>query len=77
MRLGHPSVFVLSQMLKFVPHVQENKIDFCIACKFGKMHQFTFHGSKKKTKKPFEIVHSDVWGPSPHLSTEGYTIFTF
>ena len=39
------------------------------------MHQFSFPISQNKTKNPFEIVHSDLWGPSPHLSTEGYKYY--
>ena len=78
MRLGHPNFNVLCQVLKVVPtipHIQNNKIDFCAACKFGKMHQFHFPSSLHKTKRPFEIVHSDLWGPSPHISTEGYKYY--
>ena len=75
MRLGHPNVVILSQMLKFVPHIQGNKIDFCTACKFRKMHQFTFDAFQNKTKKYFEIVDSDLWGSSPHLSSEGYKYY--
>ena len=72
MRLEHPNIAVLNQVLKSVSHVQKNKVDFCTACKYGKMHQFSFPASQNKTKKPFEIVYSDLYGPSPHLSTEGY-----
>ena len=78
MRLGHPNFNVLRQVFKdvsVVPHISGNKIDFCAACRFGKMHQFNFPSSLSKTKRPFEIVHSDLWGPSPHVSTEGYKYY--
>ena len=39
------------------------------------MHQFTFHAFQNKTKKPFEIVHSDLWGPTLYLSTDGYKYY--
>ena len=75
MRLGHPNSTILCQVLKVVPHIQGNKIDFCAACKFGKMHQFNFPYSLHKSKRPFEIVHSDLWGPFPHVSSEGYNYY--
>ena len=38
MRLGHPNAIVLSQILKSISSTQSSKIDFCTACKYGKMH---------------------------------------
>ena len=70
MRLGHLNPTILSQVLKIVPYIQSNKLDFCTTCKFGKMHQFSFQPSQHKIEKPFEIVHSDLWGPSPHVCTK-------
>ena len=73
-RLGRPSVDVLKQVLS---SVNENTslikhLSFCLACKYGKMHQENFPSSQTKTSKPFELVHSDVWGPPHTLSVDGY-----
>ena len=47
-------------------------LSFCLACKYGKMRQENFPSSQTKTSKPFELVHSDVWGPPHTLSVDGY-----
>ena len=39
------------------------------------MHQISFPLSRTKTVKPFEIVYSYLWRPSPHLSTEGFRYY--
>ena len=31
--------------------------------------------SRTKLTKPFEVVHSDFWGPSPTVSIEGYKYY--
>ena len=31
--------------------------------------------SDQHTTKPFQIVHSNVWGPAPHLSLDGYKYY--
>lgn len=55
--------------------VFSNKIDFCNAYQYGKLHQFSFPLSQLKSTAPFQIVHSDVWGPSPQVSHEGYRFY--
>ena len=39
------------------------------------MHQNSFPSSPSHTTEPFQIVHSDVWGPAPHLSLDGYRYY--
>jgi transposase InsO family protein len=41
---------------------------------FRKTH-LPFPLSKCKSKKPFELIHSDVWGPAPLDSFNGYKYF--
>lgn len=72
-KLGHPSVNGLKQVLS---HVNDNScaiksLSFFSAYKFAKMHQEHFPSSQTKTFKPFELSHSDVWGPSHALSMDG------
>ena len=76
-RLGHPSVKVLSQILSFVHGNTKSikNLSFCSACKLGKMHQDQFPLSQTKTFEPFELVYSDVWGPSHVQSIEGYRYY--
>jgi len=43
----------------------------CDVCEFSKHHQTTFLPKNDRSSKPFDLIHSDVWGPSPILNTSG------
>lgn len=47
----------------------------CTYCLEGKMHRLPFPASVSKSTVPFYKVHSDVWGPVPCLSLEGYRYY--
>ena len=40
-----------------------------------KLHQKHFSLSQRKTSKAFELVYSDVWGPSHIQSVDGYRYY--
>ena len=40
-------------------------ISDCCGCKLGKFSALPFNKSVTRSVAPFDIVHSDVWGPSP------------
>ena len=44
-------------------------------CKLGKHTRLPFHLSSSKSEKPFELIHSDVWGPAPIESFNGYKYY--
>ncbi|KAL6312527.1 hypothetical protein AAG906_021235 [Vitis piasezkii] len=46
----------------------------CDACKLGKIHQESFPSIAIKTNKPLQLIHSDVWGPSPNISIEDFSL---
>ena len=52
-----------------------SSISFCDTCKIGKLHQLPFTDCEITVVRPFELVYSDLWGPSPTLSTEGYRYY--
>lgn len=58
-------------------HVSCNStnLSFCYSCKLGKLYQLPFAACQITAKHPLEIVYSDLWGPSPILSTEGYRYY--
>jgi hypothetical protein len=41
-----------------------------MSCQFGKQTKLPFNNSDSFSSAPFDLVHSDVWGPAP-FTTEG------
>ena len=78
-RLGHPSDRVLVSALPSLSscisvqnkHVQHH----CKHCLIGKMHKLPFEHSKFQSTQPLELIHSDVWGPAPITSFNGYRYY--
>jgi transposase InsO family protein len=44
-------------------------------CKLGKHTRLPFYSSNCKSEKPFDLIHSDVWGPAPIESFNGNKYF--
>ena len=82
-RLGHPSSKILLSALKPVfPSISLSQIDdVCSSCEFcisAKMHRFHLNKTPLVSTSLLELVHGDVWGPSPLtslLSFNYYVIF--
>lgn len=47
----------------------------CVACLQAKSHKLPFPLSKSHSSSPFELIHMDVWGPSPVLSHQGFRYY--
>ena len=72
-RLGHPS---LSKFRKLVPHFSSLSSLECESCRLGKHTRVWFPKRlDPRTKSHFELVHTDVWGPSRSTSTLGFRYF--
>lgn len=71
-RLGHIS----SSRLKFLCNsgvlgdLRSHDISDCSGCKLGKFSALPFNQSVSTSTAPFDLVHSDVWGPAP-IPTKG------
>ncbi|RVW50235.1 Retrovirus-related Pol polyprotein from transposon TNT 1-94 [Vitis vinifera] len=60
-RLGHPS---LSKFQKMVPRFSTLSSLACESCQLGKHTRVSFPKRlNNRAKSPFELVHTDVWGP--------------
>lgn len=75
-KLGHPSQKTLSQILKSCNvKISNENVEFYTACQFGKSHKLPFNLSETKPTKPLELVHSDLWGPAPLTSNQGFKYY--
>ncbi|RHN41157.1 putative RNA-directed DNA polymerase [Medicago truncatula] len=74
-RLGHPAPKPLLHALK------TNKVPFtgsfnaCHNCFSNKSHKLPFSKSTISSNYPLEIVYSDVWGPAPFNSIDGFRYY--
>lgn len=76
-RLGHPNNKVLDKVLKScnVKVPPSDNFSFCEACQYGKMHLLPFKSSSSHAQEPLELVHTDVWGPAPIMSSSGFKYY--
>lgn len=76
-RLGHPSFQVVQTVMSScnLPSVNKTNFDFCSACCLGKIHKFPFPTSTTEYHTPLQLIHTDLWGPSPTPSFHGYKYY--
>ena len=48
---------------------------FCESCHCNKSHRLPFGQSSLKSCGPFDLVYTDVWGPFPVMSINGYKYY--
>ena len=76
-RLGHPHLDILQLLSRnktIVFNKSSNKA-FCDSCHLGKSCQLPFLASQFVATQPLERIHSDLWGPSPVVSTQGFKYY--
>nr|KYP40247.1 Retrovirus-related Pol polyprotein from transposon TNT 1-94 [Cajanus cajan] len=72
-RLGHPS---LNKLKKMVPHLSCLESLECESCQLGKHVRTSFPNSiNSRAVSPFDVIHSDVWGPSRVPSLLGHRYY--
>ena len=47
----------------------------CETCKLAKSNKHSYFSSNTRVNKPFDLVHSDVWGPAPNINSHGFAYF--
>ena len=71
--LGHPSVGYLKRLFPSF-HSCNNFLD-CESCVLVKSHKHSYSPSLSHTHKPFVLLNSDVWGPTPVFNSHGFSYF--
>ncbi|XP_025679169.1 uncharacterized protein [Arachis hypogaea] len=76
-RLGHASMFQISKLVKRglvrgLPNIKFDKDIICDACQMGKQIKTSFKPKEDvSTKKPLELLHLDLFGPTRTQSLGG------
>ena len=72
MQLGHPS-FILWQTMypQLFINLPIDKL-YCDACRLTRSKRQSYLERDDRCLAPFQLIHFDVWGPSPHTNTNGY-----
>ncbi|KAJ4807334.1 Gag/pol [Rhynchospora pubera] len=75
-RLGHPS-FTVTRKIIVDNNLPCNKSEFhmCTACNLAKSHKLPFTCSNTVSYAPLELIHADVWGPAPVVTTNGFRYY--
>ncbi|KAJ0494958.1 putative RNA-directed DNA polymerase [Helianthus annuus] len=77
-RLGHVSFDVISILNKlgqvFVTSLLP-KPGLCASCQLSKAKRLPFVENNKRSSRVLDLVHCDLWGPSPIPSTDGYLYY--
>lgn len=72
-RLGHPSLGYLKRLFPLLNNCNETLN--CEACVLVKSHKQSYFPSISRSSKPFDLIHSDVWGPAPIFNTHCFSYF--
>lgn len=51
------------------------KPNICSSCQLSKSKRLPFESNPKRSLHVLDLIHCDLWGPSPIVSTEGYRYY--
>jgi hypothetical protein len=76
--LGHASLSHV-QLLASQGHLGSVDLKYfdCISCHLGKQTHLSFNKNEFLSSAPFDLVHSDIWGPAPVPTEGGLVILLF
>jgi len=76
LRLGHASASKIQPLISrgLLGSTKFESFD-CLHCKLGKQPALSFNRSVSISDSPFDLIHSDIWGPSPVSSINGFRYF--
>ena len=74
-RLGHLSFGYLKKLQPQLFSGLNDREFHCDTCELAKSHRISYSPSLNKSSEPFEVIHSDVWGPAKVPSISGARYF--
>jgi hypothetical protein len=77
-RLGHVSLPRIQTLVSrgLLGSISSSPFD-CMPCQLGKQPALPFNNSESIASATFDLIHSDVWGPSPVPTVGGVKIFCY
>ena len=72
-RFGHPSIQVLKTLFPSIK--TPYPLPLCEVCEYSKHKKITYPSSQFRKSYPFQLIHSDVWGPIQEESIHGHRWF--
>lgn len=72
-RLGHVLNKILQQMS--LVDSKNTVLSSCLVCSLAKQTRLHFQRSDSRAKKPFDLIHGDVWGPYRLPTHDGKRFF--
>jgi hypothetical protein len=76
LRLGHVSVQKLRSLISsgFLGQIKHDSVD-CVSCQLAKQPALSFNNSDSFSHASFDLIHSDIWVPSPTTTVCGSKYF--
>ena len=76
-RLGHPTIDTMKLVFKLcnLPIINKIGSNFRSHCCIGKSHGLPSSPSLSVYSTPLELIYTDLWGPSPVVSSNGYRYY--
>ena len=74
-RLGHLSFGYLKKLQPQLFSGLNDREFHCDTCELDKSHRISYSPSLNKSSEPFEVIHSNVWGPAKVPSISGARYF--
>ncbi|KAH0731803.1 hypothetical protein KY289_002991 [Solanum tuberosum] len=76
-RLGHPQPRITKACVSSfnLPVNHAEFFTFCNSCLCNKSHRLPFGHNSITSFRPFDVVYSDVWGPSPTIYFDNFRLY--